>query len=35
VSEVQSNYGADGNGPSVYIRDPEGNVVEIKGPPYS
>ena len=35
VSDVQSNYGADGNGPSVYIRDPEGNVVEIKGPPYS
>jgi glyoxylase I family protein len=34
VSDMQSNYGADGNGPSVYIHDPEGNVVEIKGPPY-
>lgn len=26
-------YGADGFGPSVYISDPEGNVVELKGPP--
>lgn len=23
-------YGADGNGHSVYVRDPEGNVVELK-----
>ena len=26
-------YGADGRGPSVYIDDPEGNIVELKGPP--
>jgi glyoxylase I family protein len=26
-------YGADGRGPSVYIADPEGNIVELKGPP--
>lgn len=26
-------YGADGFGQSVYIRDPEGNQVELKGPP--
>lgn len=26
-------YGADGNGLSVYIEDPEGNVVELKGDP--
>ena len=26
-------YGADGEGPSIYITDPEGNVVELKGPP--
>ena len=26
------NYGADGNGPFLYIRDPEGNDVELKGP---
>ena len=24
-------YGADGFGPSIYLRDPEGNVVELKG----
>ncbi len=26
-------YGADGYGPSIYLRDPEDNVVELKGPP--
>lgn len=25
--------GAEGIGPSIYIQDPEGNVVELKGPP--
>jgi catechol 2,3-dioxygenase-like lactoylglutathione lyase family enzyme len=30
--EVGQRYGADGNGPSMYIRDPDGNVVELKGP---
>jgi catechol 2,3-dioxygenase-like lactoylglutathione lyase family enzyme len=25
-------YGAKGNGPSIYIRDPDGNTVELKGP---
>jgi catechol 2,3-dioxygenase-like lactoylglutathione lyase family enzyme len=25
-------YGADGYGPSIYLQDPEGNVVELKGP---
>ena len=24
--------GAEGEGPSIYIQDPEGNVVELKGP---
>lgn len=33
--EVKSRYGADGQGPSVYISDPEGNTVELKGPPVS
>lgn len=33
VGEVVSRYGAQGQGPSVYIADPEGNVVELKGPP--
>ena len=26
-------FGADGRGPSVYLLDPEGNDVELKGPP--
>lgn len=30
---VESRYGAEGNGPSIYISDPEGNTVELKGPP--
>jgi glyoxylase I family protein len=25
-------YGADGDGPSIYIRDPDGNTVELKAP---
>jgi glyoxylase I family protein len=29
---VHSNYGAEGIGPSIYVTDPEGNVVELKGP---
>jgi glyoxylase I family protein len=30
---VASRYGAEGQGPSIYVSDPEGNVVELKGPP--
>ena len=30
---VESRYGAEGEGPSLYVADPEGNVVELKGPP--
>lgn len=30
---VSSRYGAEGDGPSMYIVDPEGNTVELKGPP--
>ena len=26
-------YGAEGEGPSIYLSDPEGNVIELKGPP--
>ena len=35
VGEVVSRFGAEGDGPSIYISDPEGNTVELKGPPYS
>ncbi len=31
--KVGQRYGADGTGPSMYIEDPDGNVVELKGPP--
>ena len=31
--DVGRRYGADGYGPSLYIRDPDDNVVELKGAP--
>lgn len=33
AGKVESRYGAEGEGPSIYISDPENNVVELKGPP--
>jgi len=30
---LATRYGAEGTGPSIYLSDPEGNVVELKGPP--
>ena len=33
AGSVASRYGAEGEGPSIYVTDPEGNVVELKGPP--
>ncbi len=33
AGELKTRYGADGNGPSLYIEDPDGNRVELKGPP--
>lgn len=35
IGESGSRYGAEGEGPSLYIDDPEGNTVELKGPPTS
>ena len=32
VVEEGPRYGADGDGFSLYVRDPEGNTVELKGP---
>lgn len=32
VVEAGMRYGAEGEGPSVYVKDPQGNVVELKGP---
>lgn len=32
---VMPRFGADGTGPSMYIKDPDGNTVELKGPPFA
>lgn len=32
---IATRYGAEGFGDSIYVKDPEGNVVEIKGPPHT
>lgn len=34
-AEIVSRYGADGDGPSIYLSDPEGNNLELKGPPWA
>jgi glyoxylase I family protein len=33
VATSGERYGADGHGPSIYLRDPDGNELELKGPP--
>ena len=33
AGRVSTRYGAEGYGPSMYVEDPEGNTVELKGPP--
>ena len=33
IEAAAVRYGADGFGPSIYVYDPEGNTVELKGPP--
>ncbi len=33
LGEFGRRYGADGYGPSLYLFDPEHNMVELKGPP--
>ena len=33
VGEIATRYGAEGLGPSLYLQDPDGNTVELKGPP--
>ena len=30
---IAQRFGAEGQGPSLYLTDPEGNTVELKGPP--
>ena len=33
LGEEARRYGAEGYGPSLYLFDPEGNMIELKGPP--
>jgi glyoxylase I family protein len=33
ASDVETRYGAEGQGPSLYVTDPEGNTLELRGPP--
>ncbi|HZS67636.1 MAG TPA: VOC family protein [Burkholderiales bacterium] len=32
LGPIRERYGAEGNGVSIYLTDPEGNTVELKGP---
>jgi glyoxylase I family protein len=32
VGDIRTRFGAEGNGVSIYLKDPEGNVLELKGP---
>jgi glyoxylase I family protein len=32
VGEIRTRFGAEGNGVSIYLEDPEGNLLELKGP---
>jgi len=32
-AEISTRYGAEGYGPSIYLSDPEGNRLELRGPP--
>ena len=32
IGDVRNRFGAEGNGVSIYVTDPEGNTVELKGP---
>lgn len=34
AGEIASRYGAEGEGPSIHVADPEGNTVELKGAPW-
>jgi catechol 2,3-dioxygenase-like lactoylglutathione lyase family enzyme len=35
AGEIVSRYGAEGEGPSIYLADPESNNLELKGPPWA
>ncbi len=33
AGDTARRVGAEGDGPSIYVTDPDGNTVELKGPP--
>lgn len=35
LSHLHDNYGSEGTGPSLYLADPEGNSIELKGPSHT
>jgi catechol 2,3-dioxygenase-like lactoylglutathione lyase family enzyme len=32
IGPIRDRFGAEGNGISIYLTDPEGNTIELKGP---
>ncbi len=32
AGEARDRFGAEGTGPSLYLQDPDGNTIELKGP---
>ncbi|AND67744.1 lactoylglutathione lyase [Dyella thiooxydans] len=34
IGDLGMRYGAKGEGPSIYLYDPQGNMIELKGPPH-
>lgn len=32
IGPAETNFGAEGDGPSLYFVDPDGNTIELKGP---
>lgn len=35
AGQEDSRYGAEGEGPSIYLKDPEENTIELKGAPWN